>query len=138
MFDGFISEQKLNALSQADGHATRYSFAEYEEEALNYRRTPYPDRGTNIIYPALAIAGEAGEFAEKVKKLWRNLGITSGKDCADQDRETLAKELGDILWYVGAAAQELGLSLEKIALANALKVNDRERRGVVKSEGDNR
>src|SRR4051794_36745635 len=120
MFDGFITEQALAALSQADGHAAGYTFAEYEAQALNNRRTPYPNRGSNIVYPALAIAGEAGELADKVKKLWRNHGKTSGRECTDSERELLANELGDVLWYIGAAAQELGLTLEAIALANCL------------------
>ena len=144
------------SVSQPDGHADGYAFAEYEAEAYN---SNYPASGKSFLYPALAMCGEAGELAEKsialaekalllnshtgkvaerVKKLWRNRDKTAGNHLSDQEREALASECGDVLWYLMAMARELGLSLEAIALANSLKVRDREKRGVVKSEGDKR
>lgn len=82
------------------------------------------------IYPALGLAGEAGEFAEKVKKAWRN-----GNQL---DVRAAGAELGDILWYVAVAAEELGLTLGEVAQMNLDKLADRQRRGVIKSEGDAR
>lgn len=98
----------------------------------------YPQVGNNIIYPALGLAGEAGETVDKIKKIWRNQGISSGKNYSNVQREELSKEMGDVLWYLAALANELGLDLETIAIQNVVKLRDRRDRGVVKGEGDNR
>jgi NTP pyrophosphatase (non-canonical NTP hydrolase) len=98
----------------------------------------YPELGENLIYPALGLAGEAGEVAEKVKKLWRNLGQRSGKQISADDRASLVKELGDVLWYVAAMSEELNVKLEHVAEENSRKLLDRKQRGVIKSAGDSR
>ena len=82
------------------------------------------------VYPAMAMCGEAGEFAEKVKKAWR--------DQTPLDREGAAKELGDVLWYVAAAARDLGYSLEDVARMNIEKFVGRRQRGTLAGAGDNR
>lgn len=82
------------------------------------------------IYPALALNGEAGEFAEKVKKAWR--------DNTPLDRVEAAKELGDVLWYLDAAAKDMGFTLEQIAQMNIDKIQSRRARGVLGGSGDNR
>lgn len=112
------------------------TFDWYQEKALESAQ--YPQLGANMIYPALGLAGESGEFADKVKKIWRNQGLTNGKVYTQEQALEAAKELSDVLWYVSAAAHELGYSLEDIALLNIEKLQDRVKRGVVKGEGDNR
>ena len=87
-----------------------------------------------LVYTALGLAGEAGEFVDKVKKLLRN---NKGRLDKEQ-KEALIKELGDVLWYIAEAARQLGVSLEDVAKKNLLKLSDRARRGVLHSEGDNR
>lgn len=111
---------------------------EYEERAL--RTAMYPQKGNNIVYPALKLAGEAGEFADKVGKYWRNAGAAFPSPGAytPEQRMELIKELGDVLWYVTACARELSVSLELVANVNIDKLCDRFERGVIKSEGDNR
>jgi NTP pyrophosphatase (non-canonical NTP hydrolase) len=109
---------------------------EYQQAALETAQ--YPDRGNNAIYPALGLAGEAGEAVDKVKKIWRNLGITSGREYLATQRLELAKEIGDVMWYVAALADEIGFDLESVAAMNMAKLKDRKERGVIKSEGDNR
>jgi NTP pyrophosphatase (non-canonical NTP hydrolase) len=109
----------------------------------NYQRAAvalasYPNVGTNMVYPALGIAGEAGEVADKVKKFWRNKGITDGADLTAGEKDALVKELGDVLWYIAALGKEIGVSLSDIAAANIAKLTDRRERGVINSEGDNR
>jgi NTP pyrophosphatase (non-canonical NTP hydrolase) len=119
------------------GIASPYSFGQYDREVVRVSEG-YPQAGENVIYPVLAMVGEAGEVAEKVKKLWRNQGKTKGASYSEEEKQAIATELGDVLWYVAAAGREIGVSLEAIALINARKVADRHARGVVKSEGDNR
>lgn len=98
----------------------------------------YPGRGSNLIYPALGLAGEAGETVDKIKKLWRNKNISAGTQLSPEDKKALLHELGDVLWYVDALAEEAGSSLGEVAFMNAEKLHDRRARGVIKSEGDNR
>jgi len=106
--------------------------SEYQE--LSRRTATYPGAGDNIVYPTLGLAGEAGEVAEKVKKLLRDDGGVMSED----RREALAGELGDVLWYVAQVATEAGLDLEEIAQGNLDKLLSRQRRGVLSGSGDSR
>jgi len=107
---------------------------------LNYYQTSalktavYPNMGANFPYPALGLAGEAGEVADKLKKVIRdNDGILT-----DPVRDAVAKELGDVLWYVSVLAYELDYDLETIASNNLAKLASRQERGVLTGSGDNR
>jgi NTP pyrophosphatase (non-canonical NTP hydrolase) len=108
------------------------TFEEYQKES---RKTAiYPHAGNNFIYPTLGLAGEAGEVAEKIKKVLRDgEGVIS-----EEKRSEIQKELGDVLWYVAQIASELNLSLEAIAWENIEKLFSRMTRGVLKGDGDNR
>ena len=108
------------------------TWAKYQEEA---RKTWQPvDTAHYIVYPALGLADEAGEVAGKVKKIMRDHdGYISL-----EDRDALKYELGDVLWYLTQIATELGLSMEEVATANIAKLADRQRRGVINGNGDNR
>ena len=94
----------------------------------------YPDAGANPIYPTLGLCGEAGEVADKVKKVLRDRqGNFSPEVIAD-----LKLELGDVLWYVAQLATELGLELEQIAQTNLDKLASRAARNVIGGSGDRR
>ncbi len=71
----------------------------------------YPQSGDNILYPTLGLCGEAGEVAEKIKKMVRD----DGGILSDERRAALSKELGDVLWYVAQIATEADLDLDTIA-----------------------
>ena len=87
-----------------------------------------------LIYPALKLAGEAGEFAEKVGKIIRDrAGVI---DTAERD--ALGDELGDVLWYVAEVATVLGIDLDRIAERNLEKLKSRADRGVIQGSGDTR
>jgi NTP pyrophosphatase (non-canonical NTP hydrolase) len=103
-------------------------------QALSRRTATYPGAGDNLVYPTLGLAGEAGEVAEKVKKLLRDDGGVLG----DERRAALAAELGDVLWYVAQVATEAGLDLEQVAAANLAKLLSRQERGVLSGSGDER
>lgn len=108
------------------------TFNEYQERA---RETAvYPERFA-ILYPALKLAGEAGEVAEKVGKRLRD---HDGNLSDDQFKAEIAKELGDVLWYISALANDLMLPLGAIAVANLSKLESRKERGVLQGSGDNR
>ena len=117
-------------------HDAGYTFAKYESEVRPLAK--YPNVGANMVYPALGLVGEAGEVAEKVKKLWRNQGKMAADACSPEERRELAKEIGDVLWYIQAFAGELGMSLAQIAEMNSRKLLDRAARNVINSAGDNR
>jgi NTP pyrophosphatase (non-canonical NTP hydrolase) len=93
----------------------------------------YP-REAWLAYPALGLAGEAGEVAEHAKKAIRDDGGT----ISDERRAAMAKELGDVLWYVAQIATELELGLDEIAEGNLEKLLSRQRRGVLSGSGDER
>jgi NTP pyrophosphatase (non-canonical NTP hydrolase) len=94
----------------------------------------YPGAGDNLLYPTLGLCGEAGEVAEKVKKMVRDdAGVLTG-----ERRDALAKELGDVLWYLAQLATEAGLDLDAIAEANLAKLLSRLERDVLQGSGDDR
>jgi NTP pyrophosphatase (non-canonical NTP hydrolase) len=104
-----------------------------EYQRLSRSTAEYP-RQEALTYPALGLAGEAGEFADHAKKVIRD----DGGEVTPQRREAMAKELGDVLWYVAQLASELGLELEQVARENLDKLHSRQRRGVLSGSGDDR
>lgn len=82
-----------------------------------------------VLYPALGLAAEAGEVANKVKKILRD-----GKF----DREGIADEIGDCLWYIAALCRDLNVDMGEVAKSNLDKLQDRKRRGTLKGNGDKR
>ena len=105
---------------------------EYSKRALAV--SIYPNAGSNLAYPALGLTGEAGEVAEKVKKIIRD----QNGQLSEYNKQEIAKELGDVLWYLNALAFELGHDLEWVAEKNIEKLEDRKARGVLHGDGDNR
>lgn len=104
---------------------------EYQKKAME--TAVYP-RENALPYVALGLTGEAGEFANKVKKILR--GDPSTAD--DDYYKNLAQELGDVLWYVAMAAWEVGLTLGEVAQMNLEKLQGRAGRGEIKGFGDER
>lgn len=87
-----------------------------------------------LQYLGLALCGEAGEVAEKIKKIIRD---QNGK-MYHTDVEAITLELGDVLWYLSVMATKLGVSLEKVAALNLDKINNRLEHGTLHGSGDNR
>jgi NTP pyrophosphatase (non-canonical NTP hydrolase) len=104
-----------------------------EYQRLSRRTAEYP-REAWLAYPALGLSGEAGEVAEHAKKTIRD----DGGEVSATRRAAMAKELGDVLWYVAQLASELGLDLDEIAQANLDKLTSRQQRGVLSGDGDDR
>ena len=106
-------------------------FNAYQRSAS--RTAIYPDEH-RILYPALGLAGEAGEVANKVKKLVRD-GI---ENRPEDWREQIASEIGDVLWYCAALATDLNLTLGMIAAQNEVKLSARKDAGTIGGDGDKR
>jgi NTP pyrophosphatase (non-canonical NTP hydrolase) len=107
-------------------------FQDYQQRSRETAR--YPDAGANILYPTLGLCGEAGEVADKVKKVLRDQN-----GCfSDAVKQSLLLELGDVLWYVAQLASELGFELDQIAEANLEKLASRAARNVISGSGDHR
>jgi|SRR6056300_941698 NTP pyrophosphatase (non-canonical NTP hydrolase) len=88
----------------------------------------YP-ASVQVLYPTLGLAGEAGEVANKVKKIVRD-----GK----LDKEAIGSEIGDCLWYIAAICKDLGLKMEDVAQANLDKLRQRQEKGTLSGSGDTR
>ena len=94
----------------------------------------YPNLGSNNIYPTLGLVGEAGEVAEKVKKVIRDKnGIFD-----EESKQGIKKELGDVLWYLSNLCTEFNFSLDEVALQNLEKLTNRVDKGTISGSGDDR
>ena len=91
----------------------------------------YPEH-MKVVYPALGLAGEAGEVADKVKKIYRD-DRTDARFLAE-----IAKEIGDVMWYCATLADDLGFDLQQIAEMNIYKLKSRRAAGKIGGSGDDR
>lgn len=109
-------------------------FNEYQH--LAKQTAVYPNQGTfqGLLYCVLGLNGEAGEVAEKIKKIYRD------KHCLPTtgDYIELNKELGDLLWYISQCCQELNFLMGDVAINNIAKLDNRKQRNVLRGDGDNR
>lgn len=104
---------------------------EYQQKALE---TAIYDKNYVVIYPALGMCGEAGEVADKVKKVIRD----DNQEFTPEKKKEIAKEIGDVLWYCATLAHDLGFTLEQIGEMNYEKLHSRQVRGQLHGSGDNR
>ena len=107
-------------------------FKTYQKKARETAQ--YPNLGSNNIYPTLGLVGEAGEVAEKVKKVIRDKNGVFDKE----SKNGIKKELGDVLWYLSNLCSEFDFKLEDVALLNWKKLNDRVAKGKISGSGDDR
>ena len=109
------------------------TFDEYQDHAAQTAlMKPTDDR--SLIYTALGLNGEAGEVADKVKKILRD----KDGDFSQLDKDDISKELGDVLWYIAMFAKSLDISLSDVAQQNIDKLASRKARNTLQGSGDNR
>jgi NTP pyrophosphatase (non-canonical NTP hydrolase) len=111
------------------------NFNDYQKATNSTAKYPEAGEGTimALAYVGLGL-GEAGEIQGKIKKIIRD---SDGVITPEVKRE-IAKELGDLLWYVARAGVEIDYPLSNIAEGNLAKLQDRKDRGVIGGSGDNR
>lgn len=112
------------------------TFDEYQRKAKT--TAIYPEAGTGsplaLAYVTLGLAGEAGEVANKVKKILRDSGGVVTEEVAN----AISNEAQDVQWYLAQLATELKRSLALVAQANLDKLASRQERGVLQGSGDDR
>lgn len=117
----------------ADCYNTVMTLDDYQRRALETVLST-GDEFKDLLHWILGVNGEAGEIAEKIKKIIRDKdGVVSA-----DDKTELAKEVGDVLWYLAVLSEQLGTSLDAIAQQNLHKLASRQQRGVLGGSGDNR
>ncbi len=110
-------------------------FEDFDEYQKACNKTAiYPGIGRNFTYPTIGLMGEAGEVANKIKKIIRD----DKSKIKKENRDGIKAELGDIMWYVAQLSTELGLKLSDIIGYNLTKIASRNVRGKLHGSGDNR
>lgn len=105
------------------------------EYQLNARKTLLPiTELSTLAYLTIGLNDEVGEVAGKIKKLYRD----SGGIITPELRQAIKKELGDVLWYLVNICTEFQLPLADVMDENITKLFDRQQRGVIQGNGDNR
>ncbi|MCD2405665.1 nucleoside triphosphate pyrophosphohydrolase family protein, partial [Borreliella burgdorferi] len=94
----------------------------------------YKNKKEELILTTLGLAGETGEVVEKIKKLGRDKNYIID----DEYLISIKKELGDVLWYLSSLSNNLGITLEDVALTNLKKIQKRHENGTINGEGDDR
>ena len=109
--------------------------SEYQAQAIKTYKVNKDHRPNDrLARLALGVCGEAGELAEKVKKLMRG----DGGGYISEIRDDLEKEIGDVLWYLAVMSFELYTHLDRVAALNLEKLDSRDKRGMIKGSGDDR
>lgn len=112
---------------------------EYQSAAMEMAVYPGGQSFRGLQYATLGLSSEAGEVAGVVKKLIRDKGYTpTTLGLASEDSAVLAKELGDVLWYVAAVADEIGYTMHELMELNLNKLSSRRSRGTLGGNGDDR
>jgi NTP pyrophosphatase (non-canonical NTP hydrolase) len=139
MRDLFEEDRTEIDLQEVEGDDWMDAFDHYQEQCAS-EFAFYPGM---LIYPAMGLAGEAGEVVEKVKKLVRDdeMPLDENFNTATinaEKRLEIARELGDVLFYVAMIADDIDYTLSEIAHMNTEKLADRKNRGQLRGSGDNR
>lgn len=116
------------------------NFDTYQTKALETAIYPESGEPLGLAYTTLGLTNEAGEVAGLVKKFFRDTPdfLNPQPQEVSNFQSKMAKELGDVLWYLATTAAELNLSLDDIAAANLEKLAARANRGTLQGSGDER
>lgn len=112
-------------------------FNEYQKRAIStdvFNGGRHEINDPAFLEKLLGLCGEAGEVADKVKKIIRD----KNGECSDEEKIEIAKELGDVIWYVALLSEYLGVELAEVAQGNLDKLASRKSRNKIAGSGDNR
>lgn len=112
------------------GTKNEMSLNDYQQ--MSGETAVYP-KETALEYLILGLVGEAGEVANKYKKVIRGDG-----ELTDEKKAEILDELGDVLWYIARIPDELGVDLEVVGIRNINKLLERKENGTIKGSGDSR
>lgn len=127
--ESMSNKRKSRSTYNMEKNKKEITLNEYQSMALETAIYKQP-----VIYPTLGLTGEAGEVSDKVKKVLRD----NDSIFTDEKKREIAKEIGDVLWYVATLSHDIGYTLEEIALMNHDKLHSRQKRGELHGNGDNR
>ena len=131
---GLLPEHEQALQDEVNGWLERKYSMDFNSYQRMAKTTAIYPATHKILYPALGLAGEAGEVANKVKKLIRDGTSSLPKEWKEQ----IGSEIGDCLWYCAVLADDLGISLGRIAAQNEKKLAKRKREGMISGSGDSR
>ena len=131
---GLLPEHEKALQDEVNGWLERKYSMDFNSYQRIAKTTAIYPATHKILYPALGLAGEAGEVANKVKKLVRDGTSSLPKEWKEQ----IGSEIGDVLWYCAVLADDLGISLGKIASENETKLQNRKKKGTISGSGDTR
>ena len=131
---GLMPEHEQALQDEVNGWLERRYAMDFNSYQRTAKTTAIYPATHKILYPALGLAGEAGEVANKVKKLVRDGTSSLPKEW----KEEIGSEIGDVLWYCAVLADDLGISLGKIASQNEIKLQNRKKKGTISGSGDTR
>lgn len=111
-------------------------FDDYQRRAAKYDLYEKPNNLKEVAFSekVLGLAGEAGETADKIKKILRD----EDGEATIEDKNAVAKELGDTLWYIAAISRYLDIPLSEVASGNLEKLESRLKRNKLHGAGDER
>jgi NTP pyrophosphatase (non-canonical NTP hydrolase) len=109
------------------------TFDDYQQQAITTNLAK-DDQLKELVQQVLGLGDEAGEVQAIFKKWIRD----DDADITKLDTKNIAKELGDILWYIAVVAHDLNIPMSEIAEINIEKLRSRQQRGVLGGSGDNR
>lgn len=149
-----MNNNNINSITRADVELFGQRPFLHEYQRIATKSAIYPGRGTmlGLSYVLHKMAGEAGEANEHFGKAQRDDGLFNLSEKGPHDNTYLieinpltperhaflVKELGDVLWYLSATANELGVTLAEVAMTNLEKLSDRTERNKLQGSGDER
>jgi NTP pyrophosphatase (non-canonical NTP hydrolase) len=112
------------------------TFDDYQKQAIKTNIYD-PEVIDDLMLKTISAMGVAGEAREVLDK-WKKLVVYHNGKVTTEDKDELAKEMGDVLWYLAVLADQLGISFDDVAATNLQKTQSRLKRHKIIGKGDNR
>ena len=110
----------------------------YQDDAASTAIYPHKGEPMGLVYTGLKLSGEAAEVGQLIGKAIRDTDFLETGKLAPEVQQKMAKELGDVLWYVSEIASQINCYLSEVAQLNLEKLQGRKERGTLQGSGDDR